>query len=52
MEFIFKNKLERQLIVYAEFKCSLIIAEEQGILQKREPNSAALNYVNTYNNKT
>ena len=49
MEFYnFNNQLQRPFAVYADFKCSRITADEPGILQKHEPNSAAVRFVNTF----
>ena len=43
-----KKKLKRQLVVYADFECSLIKSDEPSILQKHEPNSATVYFVNTF----
>ena len=49
MEFYnFNNQLQRPFAVYADFKCSRITSDEPGILQKHEPNSAAVRFVNTF----
>ena len=44
----FKKKLKRQFVVVADFECSLIKSGEQSILQKHEPNSAAVYFVNIF----
>ena len=44
-----KKKLRREFLLYADFECYLIKSDEPGILQKHEPNSAAVYFVKLFN---